>query len=322
MCGYFTSRRVRAFTLIELLVIIAIIGVLIALLLPAVQSARYVARRARCLNNLKQIGLAMQNYHSTLDTFPPGYLSNTQDDQPTGQEIGPGWGWATIILSNLDQVPLYNAVNFTLPTSDPGSRTVRSSSLSVFLCPSNTGGSDSLTIRDGSGNVLVADLAAGQYIAVAGQWEPEEYPATNNGVFYRGSKIGIRDITDGSSTTLMAGERSQNVADATWVGMIPSGQACNNPSWPVQDCETSNVLILGHTGPSPDEQWIDVPNDKKSGADDFHSLHPGGCNFLFCDGSIRFVKETINPTVFSYLSSARAERSSVQTNSKLRSAME
>ncbi len=193
-------------------------------------------------------------------------------------------------------------MNFTLPTTDPGSRTVRSSSLSVFLCPSNTGGSNPLTIRDGSGNVLVADLTAGQYVAVAGQWEPEEYPAANNGVFFRGSKIGIRDITDGSSTTLMAGERSQNVANATWVGMIPFGQACNNPRWPVQDCEASNVLILGHTGPSPDEQWIDVPNDKKSGADDFHSLHPGGCDFLFCDGSIRFVKETINPPVFSYLS--------------------
>jgi prepilin-type processing-associated H-X9-DG protein len=136
---------------------------------------------------------------------------------------------------------------------------------------------------------------------VAGQWEPEEFPAQNNGIFYRNSSIGLRDITDGSSATLMGGERSQNVANATWVGMVPFGQACNNPSWPVQDCEASNVLILGHTGPSPDEPWIDVPNYKKAGADDFHSLHPGGCNFLFGDGSIRFVKETINPQVYSDL---------------------
>jgi len=294
-------RVSRAFTLIELLVVIAIIGVLIALLLPAVQSAREAARRAQCLNNQKQIGLAMHNYHGTNDTFPPGYVSNTQGNQPTGPDIGPGWGWGTMLLSYLEQTPLSNSVNFSLPTSDPGSKTARQANLSVFLCPSNTGATGPLTIKDGSGNVLVSDLAAGQYVAMAGQWEPEEFPAPNTGIFYRNSRIGLRDITDGSSTTLMAGERSQNVANATWVGMVPFGQACNNPRWPVQDCEASNVLILGHTGPSPDEQWIDTPNYKKAGADDFHSLHPGGCNFLFADGSIRFVKETINPQVYSYL---------------------
>jgi prepilin-type N-terminal cleavage/methylation domain-containing protein/prepilin-type processing-associated H-X9-DG protein len=295
------SRRCRAFTLIELLVVVALIGVLIALLLPAVQSAREAARRTQCVNNLKQIGLAMHNYHGMHDTFPPGYISSTQGGLPAGPDIGPGWGWATMLLYHLEQGPLYSAVNFSLATTDPGSGTVRRPSLSVFLCPSNTGASGPLTIKDGSGTILVSDLAPGQYVAVAGQWEPEEFPAQNTGVFYRNSRIGLRDITDGSSSTLLAGERSQNVANAAWVGMIPLGQACNNPTWPVQDCEASNVLILGHTGPSPDENWIDVPNYKKAGADDFHSLHPGGCNFLFGDGSVRFVKETINPLVFSYL---------------------
>ncbi len=299
MCAISASRRYPAFTLIELLVVIAIITVLLALLLPAVQTAREAARRAQCLNNLKQLGLALHNYHSTLDTFPPGYVSNTAGNQPTGQEIGPGWGWGAMLLNNLDQSPMYNMINFSLMTGDPASRTVRQTSLSTFLCPSNTGGSGLVTIKDGSGNILVSNLAAGQYVGVAGQWEPEEFPALNNGIFYRNSRIGIREITDGSSTTLMTGERSQNVANATWVGMIPFGQACNNPSWPVQDCEASNVLILGHTGPSQDEPWIDVPNNKKAGVDDFHSLHPGGCNFLFGDGSVRFLKETINPQVFS-----------------------
>ena len=162
-------------------------------------------------------------------------------------------------------------------------------------------GSGPITIKDGTGIVLVADLASAQYVAMAGQLEPEEFPAQNNGIFYRNSRIAIRDITDGTSTTLLIGERSRNVANATWVGMIPSGQACNNPTWPVQDCEASNVLILGHTGPSPDEPWVNVPNNKKAGVDDFHSLHPGGCNFLVGDGSVRFVKETINPQVFSFL---------------------
>jgi prepilin-type N-terminal cleavage/methylation domain-containing protein/prepilin-type processing-associated H-X9-DG protein len=295
------SRPDRGFTLIELLVVIAIIAGLVGLLLPAVQAAREAARRAQCSNNLKQIGLAMHNYHGTLEVFPPGYISNTQNNLTNGPETGPGWGWGTMLLSELEQKSLYNGVNFSLSTTDPGSQTVRRTSLSSFLCPSNTGGRGPLTITDGSGNALVSDLAPGQYVAVAGQWEPEEFAALNNGVFYRNSKIGVRDITDGTSTTLMVGERSQNVANATWVGMIPFGQSCNNPSWPYQDCEASNVLILGHTGPSPDEPWVDVPNNKKAGADDFHSLHRGGCNFLFCDGSVRFVKETINPNVFSYL---------------------
>jgi prepilin-type processing-associated H-X9-DG protein/prepilin-type N-terminal cleavage/methylation domain-containing protein len=295
------SRRYGAFTLIELLVVIAIIAALIALLLPAVQAAREAARRAQCLNNLKQIGVAMHLYHGTHDTFPPGYISNTQGNQPNGPEIGPGWAWAAMLLNNLEQTPLFNSVNFSLPTTDPASQTARMTRLNVFLCPSSPGDNGPLTIKDISGNVLTSDLSPAQYIAVAGQFEPEEFAAENNGVFYRNSKIGMREITDGSSTTLMAGERSQNVANATWVGLIPFGRACTNPRWPVQDCETSNVLVLGHTGPSPDEPWVDVPNYKKAGTDDFHSLHPGGCNFLFCDGSIRFVKETINPLIYSYL---------------------
>jgi prepilin-type N-terminal cleavage/methylation domain-containing protein/prepilin-type processing-associated H-X9-DG protein len=291
----------RAFTLIELLVVIAIIAALIAMLLPAVQSAREAARRVQCQNNLKQIALALHNYHDAVATFPPGYVSLTQGNQPNGADIGPGWGWGAMILRQMEQRGVYDAVNFTLSPIDPSVPTVRSATLSTFLCPSDPGARGPLTIKDAAGNVLVADLAAGQYVASAGQLEPEEFPATNNGVFYRNSKIGFRDITDGTSATLMIGERSRNVAGATWVGMIPSGLSCNNPTWPVQDCEASNVLVLAHTGPSPDEPWVDVPNNKKAGVDDFHSLHPGGCNFAFCDGSVRFIKETINPQVFSYL---------------------
>jgi prepilin-type processing-associated H-X9-DG protein len=287
--------------LIELLVVIAIIAALIAMILPAVQSAREAARRAQCLNNLKQLALALHNYHDAVATFPPGYVSLTQGNLPNGADIGPGWGWAAMILGQIEQRGIYDSLNFNLSTFTPSASTARSTALSMFLCPSSPAPRGPLTIKDASGKVLVADLAAGQYIAVAGQFEPEEFPGTNNGVFYRNSSIGLRDITDGSSMTLMVGERSRNVADATWVGMIPSGLSCNNPTWPVQDCEASNVLILGHTGPSPDEPWVDVPNNKKAGVDDFHSLHPGGCNFAFCDGSIRFLKETISPQVFSQL---------------------
>ncbi|HEY2155694.1 MAG TPA: DUF1559 domain-containing protein, partial [Isosphaeraceae bacterium] len=210
------------------------------------------------------------------------------------------WGWAVMILADLEQKSLYNAVNFGLQITDPGSMTTRSASLSVFLCPSDTG-IGPVTIRDGSGKILSSDLAAGQYVASAGQLEPGEYPDSNNGVFYRNSRNGIRDITDGSSTTLMAGERSRNVADATWVGAVTTAQLCTNPRWPVQECGPGSVLVVSHTG-SAATGTIYVPNSKSSMVDDFWSLHRGGCNFLFCDGSVRFIKETVNPLVFSYLS--------------------
>src|SRR5690349_15215386 len=101
----------RAFTLIELLVVISIIGVLIALLLPAVQSGREAARRLQCVNNLKQIGLALQHYHGIVQTFPPGYVSNFDAD---GNDTGPGWGWASMFLPQFDQTPLFSAINFNL----------------------------------------------------------------------------------------------------------------------------------------------------------------------------------------------------------------
>ncbi len=292
----------RGFTLIELLVVIAIIALLIALLLPAVQAAREAARRMQCAGNLKQFGLAMHNYHTTHDTFPPGYISLTRAPVEDSPETGPGWAWGTMLLNHLEQPALYNAVNFSQQITAPASITARTVSLSMFLCPSSSGREGPLKLSDASGTLLVGDLSPGQYVASAGQWEVEEFPASNNGVFYRNSRVGVREIRDGTGTTLAAGERSRNVADATWVGVVPTARACTSPGWKVQDCETANVLVLSHTGPSPDERWIDVPNNRGAGADDYWSLHPGGCNFLFCDGSVRFVKESVNPRIFSFLS--------------------
>jgi prepilin-type N-terminal cleavage/methylation domain-containing protein/prepilin-type processing-associated H-X9-DG protein len=295
----FSQKPRRAFTLIELLVVISIIGVLIALLLPAVLAAREAARRAQCSNELKQIGLAMHNYHSSLNTFPPAYIT-TLVNNPASPETGPGWGWGVMILSDLERKPLYNAVNFNLPITDPGSMTARTVVLSVYLCPSDSG-SGTVTVRDATGQVLLTDLSAGQYVASAGQLEPAEYPDTNNGVFYRNSRNGLREITDGSSTTMMVGERSRNVADATWVGAVPTVQLCTNPKWAVSECGPASTMVLSHTG-SAITGTIYVPNSKSSMVDDYWSFHPGGCNFLFGDGSVRFIKETVNPSVFSYLS--------------------
>jgi prepilin-type N-terminal cleavage/methylation domain-containing protein/prepilin-type processing-associated H-X9-DG protein len=296
-----TSRGLAGFSLVELLVVTTIVAVLIALLLPAVQAAREAARRTQCVNNLKQIGLALHAYHDAVSAFPPAYLSAVKNPGDNYPELGPGWGWGSLILSYLDQVPLYDANNFTMPITDAASGTVRRTVLSAYLCPSSSPAGP-INLRAGEkGPVVISDIGPGQYLASAGQWEIEDVPASNNGVFYRGSRVTFRDITDGTGQTLLVGERSRNLCDATWVGAIPSMVICTNPSWGVRDCATSNVMLMANTGPWEDEPWVNVPNHKGAKADDFWSLHPGGCNFLLGDGSVRFIKESVNPVVFSAL---------------------
>ncbi len=174
----------------------------------------------------------MHNYHATHDVFPPGYITGTENAKPNSPETGPGWGWGTMILSDLEQRVLYNTANFNLPITGRSSDTVRTTTLAVYLCPSSTGRTGPVALQNASGNALISDLAAGQYVASAGQLEVEEFPAQNNGIFYRNSRNGVRDIRDGTSMTLMAGERSRNLADASWVGVIPYSRVCTNPAWP------------------------------------------------------------------------------------------
>ena len=245
----------------------------------------------------------MHNYHGAVGGFPPAYVSIVPGHQPTDLEFGPGWGWGTMVLPFIEQTPLYDAVNFNLPITDPGSQTVRASNLSVYLCPSSDGAGP-IRLSDSSGKSLVNDLSPGQYVASAGQFQVADWPSDNNGVFFRNSRVGLRDITDGSSLTMMAGERSRTISDATWVGVVPSAEFCTKPARDYEECRPSYAMVLAHTGPTPPGgyTWVVVPNSKSAAADNFWSLHPGGCNFVFCDGSVRFLKETIDAEVFSSLS--------------------
>ncbi len=320
-----TRRPTRSgFTLIELLVVISIIGVLVALLLPAVQAARAAARRTQCLNNLKQIGVAQANYQSQLGSLPPGYLSRW--DAFNEKETGPGWGWASFLLPFLEQTNLANSINFNLNISDPANATSRLTVISAYLCPEG-GVPERWTAENGemwiyantlySARVALCDVAGSNYVGVFGILEPG---VDGDGVYYRGSAIQPRDITDGLSQTLAVGERTvqtsaglhavsvgtpssnQGRGHASWVGTVPGsifwscfpnpydsdGGTCRK--------EDGSGMTLGHTGEGHG------PGDPNSEVNQFESRHGEGCFFLFCDGHVRFLTRAIHYPTYKALS--------------------
>ena len=284
----------RGFTLIELLVVIAILGILIGLLLPAVQAAREAARRAQCVNNLKQIGLALHNYEGTHRTFPSGYVSNFD---ASGDDSGPGWGWAPMLLPQLEQKPLFDTINFNLPIEAPDNSTSRLPVLGAFHCPSDSYMQPSWIAvnRDAATGAPVRDLcavASANYVGMYGLGEPGP---DGEGLFFRDSRIGLRDIKDGTSMTLAVGERAHSLGEASWVGSVTGailyptdGDAIGRYA-----TETSSGMVLGHAGEGVG------PGDPRSDVNQFYSFHSGrGVNFLFADGHVAFLKSTTSYPVY------------------------
>jgi prepilin-type N-terminal cleavage/methylation domain-containing protein/prepilin-type processing-associated H-X9-DG protein len=287
----------RAFTLIELLVVIAIIGVLIGLLLPAVQAAREAGRRAQCINNLKQIGLALHNYEGIHQVLPPGYVSNVD---PNGDETGPGWGWAAMILPQMEQATTYAAVNFSTGVETPGNQTARLVTVSGFLCPSDrvepswpavdrnlvTGGA----IRE------ICRIAPSNYVGMNGVSEPGP---DGEGVFFRDSRVAFRDITDGLSQTIAIGERSHLLGPATWTGAVAGALLYDddNDHIGTATVETSPGFVLGHSGEGAG------PGANRSEPNQFYSLHSGrGVDFLFADGHVTFLRASMDYKTYKALS--------------------
>ncbi len=278
----------RGFTLIELLVVMAIIAVLIALLLPAVQQAREAARRTQCKNNLKQHGLALHNYHDTYTTLPPGYISKY--DAP-GNDLGPGWGWGSMTLPYLDGANLYNALNVNVGIELPPNATTRVSSLAAFRCPSDTGpqtwSAHQRNLSTGADIGPICDVARSNFVGMFGTSEPG---VDGDGVFFRNSKVNLRDLTDGTSNTLMVGERSSWLGDATWAGAVTGAVIVPDPSDGVGSGppESSSSLVLGHAGDGYS------PGHPRSHVNQFHSLHTGGVHFLLGDGTVRFLSTSMD----------------------------
>jgi len=345
------ARR-RGFTLIELLVVIAIIAVLIGLLLPAVQAAREAARRAQCTNNMKQINLALHNYHDFAGSLPTS----------SGFQLRLGWGWLPLILPQIEQTSLYNATNFQDSDECAGVATIRRAGIAAFICPS-----------DGFDNLYTDRTAPGvPCVAQGGTIVPDGLPATIGTTTYTGWTGRLSHYVGSYGDGYNA--KTTDVYSTQGAGALYGCGGCNStgadPGVPTADCPaptvgygggpnhrglfdylgtsgpvsfasitdgTSNTISLGHLASisrSASGLWTTSTGTVngtslpinfmlqrciRSGRSSttnfayansyvsraFASMHPGGTNVGFADGSVKFLKETINQRVYNALGSRR-----------------
>jgi prepilin-type N-terminal cleavage/methylation domain-containing protein/prepilin-type processing-associated H-X9-DG protein len=298
---------VSGFTLVELLVVIAIIGVLVALLLPAVQPAREAARRTSCSNNLKQLGLGLHNYHDVFRVFPYGHhYRGNFDGDPTNNEGGTGYGWAYALLPFIEQNTLFQQFNGLLPVSSTAlpsrNAILAQTSLAVFGCPSDTkprnfndGGIPNSATSSYQGCGTSYDGWSAQAVGVVPN------PLRFNGLFCRdnrGDPYGMNQILDGTSQTFAIGETKWRM-DNNGRNRSRIFGATDNASFATG---ASNALLINGQWQINWTQPQGNPNPHRTAG----SNHPGGAQFAFIDGSVRFVPETIQHTATAWIDNANA----------------
>ena len=283
-----------AFTLIELLVVIAILGVLTGLLLAAVQKVREVANQTGCVNNLRQIGLALQAYHQRNGAFPSAYLLDQSAPGPRSPArrsltlaipTEPGWGWGALLLPHLDQENLASQINFKTNLDLPANRAVRTTVLSVFLCPADSNTRVFTVLDEKEPPRPMVEVAPTSYAANYGTHdEIGEFPAQGDGVFFCNSKISLTDITDGASHTMAIGERAALFTPAPWAGAVSGSTIRTAPGAPVNSTHTEEAPVEVMAGfsrkvPLNDPGYLGDPYC-------FFSPHVGVVNFAFADASV------------------------------------
>jgi len=306
-----SCRSRKGFTLIELLVVIAIIAILIALLLPAVQQAREAARRTQCKNNLKQIGLALHNYHDTFLVFPPGTCDMLGN---RGGAYGQtGHNWTAGILPYIDQAPLYNQLNWnlaaawnnsSLATFDANHAALVQSVLPAYICPSSP---TDPVVKFGTLAPADADPAwiqgALHYVGIRGRL----VTAARDGTFFKNSKLSINKLTDGTSNIIVVGEYSGLAKMNGVLQPVTNGVPSNvydNVGWyggyddgTYVQCAADKVIVY-----APNALYTQaLTNPGAYAYEDMQSLksqHVGGVHVLLGDGTVRFISENINLTTF------------------------
>ena len=304
-------RPARGFTLIELLVVIAIIAVLIALLLPAVQAAREAARRTQCTNNMKQLGIALHNYHDVIGSFPTSFWRNTKNTIGGPNDGTNRHSWIAMILPYIEQRSIYNAINFSTGAGGAINSTAYLSKISSLMCPSDPSPDQSIVTRTDTG--VGVNSNSGPKLCYFGNFgdnyndDKTFQPFTSlpyfrdngfgeNGTFTgvmsrSGGTTSLRDITDGSSTTFAAGESLYESCDwFTWGN--PNGTTCGT------QMTINYQRIKDH---KKDANSLTDSNNWRVGFG-FRSQHPGIVQFLFADAHVGAIKESINRNTYRWLS--------------------
>ena len=296
-------RRSRGFTLIELLVVIAIIAVLISLLLPAVQSAREAARRAQCTNNLKQLGLAVANYESANGSYPSdSYSSATAPSGSPGYY--PNFSCFVFLTPFLEQQGIYNATNFAWTDYDPYNLTIAGVAINALMCPSDPWHPTLISSSTPNAGFVETTSVPGTWYQQFTSYGANQgtFPGTfqqsygqaqfaqYNGVIYNDSSTKLATITDGTSNTFLFGERAQTLFTQFDPTYQNSDGSWNSHHW-------FDTMVTTYFPPNVGISNLNViftggyPTDAAS-------LHPGGVNFAFCDGSVHFIRNSINSWPF------------------------
>jgi prepilin-type N-terminal cleavage/methylation domain-containing protein/prepilin-type processing-associated H-X9-DG protein len=280
-----------AFTLVELLVCIAIIGILVALGVPAVQAAREAARRTQCQNNMRQIGLALHMHDDTKKKLPAGW-TGSEPLEPTG------WSWQSRILPYMEQDRVYESIDFGSTIEADVNYLPRTSIIPTFLCPSDSTSEDHVVLGhieehdheeshslrnllddDDDDHSHEEDLVVSRcnYSGVFGTKEIEESPSSSDGAFFHNSRVRLADVHDGLSHTLIVGERFSLFGAVTWVGVHPEAD----------EPMARHLGVCDHT-----------PNHPAGHFEDFRSAHSRGANFVYGDGSVRWVSQSIDASLY------------------------
>jgi prepilin-type processing-associated H-X9-DG protein len=248
------------------------------------------ANRSRCQNNLKQIGVALHNYHDTNQSFPPGYLA-TVPYVDGANDTTPGWGWGAFLLPYLEQNTVSNTIHFDRPIQDSFNASAIQVVMPVYGCPSDLLPNGAFPVPDGFEST-VALAAPCSYAACVGGDESDTTGPDGSGVFYRNSRTRIADITDGTSTTLLIGERAWANANGIWAGAIPGGVTLRGQFNPCPGTGAgwypAATLVLAHS------HLNNTTTDSDGGLDDFSSRHLGGSHFAFADGSVHFIRSVVS----------------------------
>jgi len=265
----------QAFTILELLVAIGVVGLLAAILLPALSAAREAARRVQCVDHLRQIGLALHAYHDQHDSLPAGW-------QEEATRVS-SYGWAVSLLPFLENENLYRQVDRNRPLAHPANTAARHTTIPDLLCPSDISEPGFLLHMDHahgatsgfSATSPAVELPTASYVGVFGTFEADdEIPCPpGDGTFIGSETIRFADLQRGLSNTLVVGERTMARVPSTWLGVEIFG-------------EDAACRIVGNA-------WIS-PNCRQCDECEFDSRHPGGANFLWGDGHVSLLAETIS----------------------------